>query len=599
MPFDLVLLSLGGVQRFIVESRTTADVAGASEIVQGLARRAARVVHDRLVGSAAPCGLIFPVAPDASSITNKIAFLAPEGDGPTLARAAIVEVVKDWQDRGRTVLKSSQPPETPGVPDLAWISVTGEVAGGGYQELWRDAQREMSGRRRARVFEPVVIGQRTLCAQSAGLPAVTAPPRTPAHERDEALSASGWVKRRAGSRHFPSTVSIASLTFRRRLLDRAAADPDVAAELRGPVRRLAKALDVLERLGVPTDRATLRSAPSSKPPPAGLEALAGRLGVWVTAERWDVGGLAREFGTRLDQMDQRDVQAVRDGRRAAGALAVVARDAGIPSSSPYYAVVVQDLDRLGRALGGLDLDRQREVSHQLSALAEEQRRLLGDEHPLAELVYAGGDDLLAFCPAATALPLATAIREQIRTAVHTGQLTVTGPDGTPITASTGVAFAHMSTPLQDALRAARAAIGDAKSATSAGGRSRNALAVVVRRRGGQRARTVQPWWPPQATDGASAATLLTRIRPGPAAGALSAVLASELERDEQMLRELAAEDHRELLQAELIRLVRRHGGTRDAGTALYTLGLSERGAKGDFTPAPAALVARFLAQEAR
>lgn len=57
---DLVLLSLGGVQRFIGESRRTADVAGASEIIQRLAGRAAEAVHHRLTGSPAPCGLIFP-----------------------------------------------------------------------------------------------------------------------------------------------------------------------------------------------------------------------------------------------------------------------------------------------------------------------------------------------------------------------------------------------------------------------------------------------------------------------------------------------------------------------------------------------------------
>jgi hypothetical protein len=42
---DLVLLSLGGMQRFIAESRSsTADVAGASKIVQDLAGLAAHAV---------------------------------------------------------------------------------------------------------------------------------------------------------------------------------------------------------------------------------------------------------------------------------------------------------------------------------------------------------------------------------------------------------------------------------------------------------------------------------------------------------------------------------------------------------------------------
>lgn len=79
---------------------------------------------------------------------------------------------------------------------------------------------------------------------------------------------------------------------------------------------------------------------------------------------------------------------------------------------------------------------------------------------------------------------------------------------------------------------------------------------------------------------------------------LSAALGSDLERDEAILRELA--DDPALLRAELVRLVQRHGGTSEAGKALYLLGRAERAVAGsDIAPVPAALVARFLSQEAR
>jgi hypothetical protein len=141
----------------------------------------------------------------------------------------------------------------------------------------------MVGRRRARVFEPVEIPQKKLSAQSPGLPAVTAPRGSLPHERNEALSAAGWVKRRAGSERFASTVSIGSSVFRSRLLERAASDLDVAAELRGPVREQTAALD---RLAVRSDGSKLRSVPT----PAVLEPLAGRLGDWVSPE----GGTLRD-----------------------------------------------------------------------------------------------------------------------------------------------------------------------------------------------------------------------------------------------------------------------------------------------------------------
>ncbi|MGH8966064.1 MAG: Cas10/Cmr2 second palm domain-containing protein, partial [Actinomycetes bacterium] len=383
-------------------------------------------------------------------------FLAPAGTGPAVARAAAEEVRQNWRAKLGNIFKAGLPP-TPGMPDLAWVSVTGPVTD--YEALWRAAREEMDGRRRARVFEPVEIPQSKLCAQSPGLPAVLAPPASPRHERDEALSAAGWAKRRAGDQRFPSTVGIASSAFRRRLLHRASTDPELAATLHDPVRTLTAALN---QLGVHTDRSTLRGVAV----PPGLEPLAGHLGGWVTPGRWDGDVIAREYGTTPDE------RTVRDARAAAGALAAIARNAGIPAPSPYFAIVVQDLDRLGQALGNLDLHAQRDVSTRLSILAAQQTELLTKQHPLAVVVYAGGDDFLAFCPAAEALQLAASLREQVRVAVTDGPLATAGPDGAPITASTAVVFAHMSNPLQDALRAAHQAITDAKSATSRSGRSR-------------------------------------------------------------------------------------------------------------------------------
>lgn len=587
VPYDLVLLSVGGVQRFISESRSTADVAGASKIVQRQAQRAAQFVQDRLAGSPDPCGLIFPAAAEAVGVTNKIVFLAEAGAGPGIAKAAADEVTKDWRAELEAIFKSNPAPDTPGMPDLAWVSVTGTVDDGGYGELWEATQQEMVGRRRARVFEPITFMQRKLCAQSAGLPAVPAPQGRPAHERNEALSVAGWAKRVAAGQRFPSTVSIASSAFRDGLLKLAATDSDVAAKLREQVEKLNGALDVL---GLHTDGAKLRSVS----PPVGLEGLAGRLGAWVTPERWDVSGIAREYGTEPNE------QMVRRARKAASALTAIAKKAGIPAPSPYFAIVIQDLDRLGPALGHLDRDQQRVVSRQLSDLAREQQRFLKEQHPLAVLVYAGGDDLLAFCPASEALRLAEAIRLQVRKTFTNGPLATAGPDGAPITASTGVVFAHMSNPLQDAVRSAQQAIAHAKEARRLRGPARDAIAVVVRRRGGERARTIQPWRPAADLNGASATELLTRIKPAPGVAALSAGLGSDLERDKVTLSELAGEKNAELLAAELSRLVTRHGGTPDAGSALCALGLSERAVPGgSFEPVPVALVARFLSQEAR
>jgi hypothetical protein len=213
-------------------------------------------------------------------------------------------------------------------------------------------------------------------------------------------------------------------------------------------------------------------------------------------------------------------------------------------------------------------------------------------------IYAGGDDFLAFCPAVTALRLASRVRSLVQE--QPAPLARCGPGGSPITASTAVVFTHVSDSLQDAVVAARAALQEAKDAEGPGGRSRSrdALAVVVRRRGGERARTIQPW------DSGRAAELLSAVQPRRPGEVLSAGLASRLEWDRVGLLELVDAQLWATLSAEMHRVVLRQGGTSEAAGALSALGRYERVGEPDarrpsFRPAPAALVARFLTQECR
>jgi CRISPR-associated protein Cmr2 len=336
-------------------------------------------------------------------------------------------------------------------------------------------------------------------------------------------------------------------------------------------------------LGGPQERAALPFVVD------GLDALRAELGPWVHPTRWDADVLGREFPDAGSEL-------VAAGRCAAVHLVGVAAARGIRAPSPYLAVVTQDLDRLGRALGYMSLSEQRAASAQLSELASRQAELVSGRFSAAHLVYTGGDDLLTFCPVHDALGLAAELRAQVADATVSGPLSTAAPDGTPITASTGVVFFHMSNPLQDAVIGVREAIGQAKSVTDRAGGSRDAVCVVARRRGGVRAAMVQPWRP---TAGAERVTdLLAAARPDAAGGELSAGLAGALERDAGELDALAGD--RPIIAAEMERLVLRQGGTRAVATALVTLGLAERtGIDGaTFRPVPAALVARFLSQEA-
>ncbi|WP_431956894.1 Cas10/Cmr2 second palm domain-containing protein [Nocardia lijiangensis] len=575
--FDLVQFGIGGVQRFITESTTTADVANSSAIVQGLGAAVARDVQARLDS---PFRVVFP-RPEASrvgGVTNKIVFTSPAGAGAELARAAQDGAEALWEDIVRECF--GEVVATPGFPQLWWVSVT--ETGSDYGRAWARLSEASLARRRSRVFTPVVSEQGWVCAQSPSLPAVNAPKRgVRAHERRARLSAVGWVKRTrdrgSGRVAVRSTASIASGAFRIALLT------DPPSGLAGQVAALREAVT---RVSKPIAEAPLCAAPNE------LSALATELGSWVYTSEWDLAGLRREYGSHVT------ADMVAAGSAAAHAIAKSAAERGIAAPTPYYAVVMQDIDRLGRALGVLaggedGIGAHTRASEALVELGRAQRALIEAEPRHGVAVYTGGDDVLAFTSAASAIGLAARLRAVTRE--HLEASVLRGVNGQEVTASAAVVFAHRELPLYSVLARARAALHEAKTCRGVDGRDRDALAVVVLVRGGERAHTVQPW-------SNEPAALLARL--GPGAGVVSAQLATRFETDAAQLSALAAEEKlSDFLDAEVARLVARHGGHSVDARALTRLARRERGTgPGDagvagFRPVDALLVARFLATE--
>jgi hypothetical protein len=228
---------------------------------------------------------------------------------------------------------------------------------------------------------------------------------------------------------------------------------------------------------------------------------------------------------------------------------------GVPLAS-YLAVVVQDIDSMGRFLSGHTLNsvrgkakievipnEHRRLSQILVSLAGRQAQALRDPALLGVPVYAGGDDLLAFTPAATALRAAEEASQAI-------------PHELPH-ASTAVLFFHYHASIQQAMSTARHLLEDAKDKVA----GKHALAVGYLRRSGVSEVSIQPWPGP---DGASTAALFGLFAKD-AEYRLSPRLAADLERDADALDELRVaserDNRRELYVGELARLVRRHMST--------------------------------------
>jgi CRISPR-associated protein Cmr2 len=158
------------------------------------------------------------------------------------------------------------------------------------------------------------------------------------------------------------------------------------------------------------------------------------------------------------------------------------------------ACLAADGDRMGDALDRLgSADDQRAFSRRLAAFAAEARRIVEVDH-LGALVYAGGDDVLAFVAPTQAVACAEALQGRFKELLAEGPWAPAGTDAKPPSLSVGVGIGHMLEGLGDLVALGRDAETLAKGAPlAAQGRDRNALAVIVQKRTGDRRAWRSQW----------------------------------------------------------------------------------------------------------
>jgi CRISPR-associated protein Cmr2 len=578
----LVVVALPGVQRFIAEARSTADLDAGSAIISGLSAAMVKAVTDfrpkaRLVLPSAALG--------ESGMPNRIVALAPTVHGRDLAEKVAAAARSAWQDMVSAVSPPGGPADgtTPGFPQAQWV-VAGAVAGG-YREQWDRASSALAQRKRIRSFAFPPAEQVRVCSVTgrwAALP--QAPARAWNVRKDEALSLAAHVKRKftrdTGNR-FPSTWSVASAPYRAAVIEHAARHAGLrtaVADLRAYVTGLLDGCPGQDREKIERSSGSLPGLPSSDDPD--LDWLRTAEGLWCVPSAWDPDGLRASYEL-TESPDPDTCQLV---RLAAGTLIKKAAKAGLSPLTPYLAVIAQDADHMGERLAefpdGADPVRwHQDVSAALGRAVGTQREAVEGKGALGRVVYAGGDDLLALVPAATAL---SCVRDA-NAAFHDA-LSRYLPDAT---ASAAVVYFHASWPLQSAVTAVQSLLKEAKRA------GRPGLGLAVLRRGGERSSLVMPWFDPAdpQVPMADHVTALASSIAGGNAG-LSGRLASELERDRVALATLSPE----WLARELLRRNARHGGLAADG-ALLSLSYEDSAGHREL-PADAVSVARFLASEA-
>ncbi|MEW5323559.1 type III-B CRISPR-associated protein Cas10/Cmr2 [Geobacillus thermoleovorans] len=153
----------------------------------------------------------------------------------------------------------------------------------------------------------------------------------------------------------------------------------------------------------------------------------------------------------------------------------------------YYAVLLMDGDNMGKWFSGEGKEEYSEMSWKLARFAKETVPNIVMQQCGGQLVYAGGDDVLAFLPVENVLNAA----EMLRRAFSDEAKGL----GDGATASFGLVIAHKKAPLQHVLNAARASLEQkAKSyRNDETGQRKDALALAVYTRSGEISEAVLPW----------------------------------------------------------------------------------------------------------
>ena len=168
--------------------------------------------------------------------------------------------------------------------------------------------------------------------------------------------------------------------------------------------------------------------------------------------------------------------------------------------SKYYAIISLDGDSMGKWLSGQNLvdktdllDFHGKLTQMLGLYSDNVEKFI-IQSPRGKLVYAGGDDVIAFINLNHLFPVLNVLREKF----PEFEKIVSVKDNKTSTASCGICIAHYKTPLSEALNWSRKmekeakAIDDNKEDKSTE-TEKDAFAIAVLKRSGEINKTVFKW----------------------------------------------------------------------------------------------------------
>lgn len=495
----VLAIHLGPVQEFLAAARRTRDLWFGSWLLSELARAAGLAIEARSPGS-----LIFPAAGwledlDAT-FANKL--LARVPDDPEGVVAAAISAIERRLEELRVA--AFEPIERRHLPEeefhrtaalaqiedlieIQWASAPEAGGPADYAAARREAERSLSARKNSRDWEPTtkwaapvpksaidglresVIGEPLFDRKSGwGSEKLYRVFRVGPTERLDGVS----LLKRLGLRqnhpldhHFLSTGHVAAWPLMERI-EKLAENADVRPRLEAGWKVLTTAIENAGIKLADHEVYLTREHP-----------ILGRLDGSLLFEA-RLADLFRERTEPDGAGGWRPLSSVRRRQLAQplrDKLAAFLRVADLAAPLPYYAILHADGDRMGAAIGAIeDLEGHKDLSRQLTEFAGRAREIVEAKHR-GELVYAGGDDVLAFVPLQAAIECARELAE----AFHRLLDTFLDEDGRSPTLSVGLGIAHFLSPLSRTLDLARGAEKDAKAIPG-----KNALALRIDKRSG-------------------------------------------------------------------------------------------------------------------
>ncbi|MBX0331284.1 type III-B CRISPR-associated protein Cas10/Cmr2 [Oscillochloris sp. ZM17-4] len=495
MTKHLFLITIGPVQEFIAAARRTRDLWAGSQLLSALSRTAADALRNTYGAT-----LIFPAQEDlkAHDVVNRIVALLPTGADPGVIgeqvekhiRAQLTTDIADVFDTSKRITwpddegyRKRAEAQVADLIEITWAAapLVDNASGTAFQVSRERLEAALAARKYTRTFRqpawglPVpkssidgvresVIDENDYPAGSDSLSVRKAKVERLFYMygagRAERLSGVDLFKRHyqpktaEGNADFPSTSHFAALPLLTRL---DAQGLDYTAALRRYIATLGEVSARVEKLNPKRF--------------AAIDLVTG----------YDASIL---FEERLA-----DVAEEAELREARGALAdFFASATGGERPEPYYAILLADGDNMGKVIDNQPgVATLQALALALDAFAGGVRARVESADHHGALVYAGGDDVLAFLPLDTALACAHALHESYHEHMHE----FLAEQGYPSTLSVGIAICHHLEPLSDALGLVRKAEQAAKALPE-----KNGLAIILSKRGGSDRTTAGGWGGP-------------------------------------------------------------------------------------------------------